>query len=163
MVKRYASTTWLIFTRDIPPVLIGLGGFCIELGLLRECFQSLFAQGLFVQQEFGGADTGSAVEPTLNDVILRQICQREQTHALVMGHPGTDQLWFGALGVVGCFVEAVGSHPAHRGHAAEVGDCRLAEYWQGEKAGVGGDDRTVLGSVFEGQFWNAPGLITVSA
>jgi hypothetical protein len=31
MVKRYVSITWPIFTRDIPPVLIGLSGFCIEL------------------------------------------------------------------------------------------------------------------------------------
>lgn len=72
------------------PDLIRFGGLRVQLGLLGESFQSFFAERLLVQEEFGGADSGSAVKPALNNVVLRQVGQREQTHPLMMGHPGTD-------------------------------------------------------------------------
>jgi hypothetical protein len=43
----------------------------LQFGLIRKLLQRLFAQRFFVQEEFGRADTRSAVKPMLNDIVLQ--------------------------------------------------------------------------------------------
>ncbi len=71
-----------------------------------------------MEEELGGADAGGAVEPLLDDVVFEKVCEGEEAHALVVGHPGAHELGLFALGVVGGLVEAVGADPLQLGHAA---------------------------------------------
>ena len=142
----------------------GLCGFgALEPGALFEGFESFVAEGPLVEEEFGSADAGVGVEPVLEDVVAEEIGEGEEGHALVVSHPGADELGLATLGVVGCLVEAVCAVPAEGGHAAEVVDGVLAGEGEGEEGGVGGDDGAVFCAVFEGEGWDAPGLIAVAS
>src|ERR1700747_1752824 len=40
-----------------------------------------------LQQQFGGLDPRMTVKQALHHFTVQEICQREQAHALMMGHP----------------------------------------------------------------------------
>ena len=115
-----------------------------------------------MQEEFGRADARCAVEPLLHDVVFEQVGDGEEAHALMVRHPRANKFGLIALGVVGCFIEAIGSGPVHGCHAPEVGDGVFAKKREREEAGVRRDDRAVFGSVLQCEFWDAPGLVAVS-
>src|SRR5712671_4555775 len=81
---------------------------------------------LFVEQELCSLHPAVAVEPALHHVIAQEIAQCEQTHALVVGHPGADYLaarpakTAAEYSVVGCFIKSVSAEPSHRFHAVQV-------------------------------------------
>ena len=99
--------------------------------------------GLFVEQEGGGLHAAVGVEPALDYVVTEEIAHGEQAHALVMGHPGADDLAARPAeaatenGVVGGFVEAVGAEPSHGLHAAQVAQGSGGIDGERQEGGVG--------------------------
>src|SRR5579863_3006342 len=79
-----------------------------------------------LKQKFGGLHSRVAVKPALYYVVMQKIRYREQTHALVMGHPATYQLVTSEPGPasrrveVDGFIEAVGAPPTSVLHIAQV-------------------------------------------
>jgi hypothetical protein len=78
-----------------------------------------------VQKEFVG-NTPPGVKPFLHDVVIQEISQSEQAHALMVGHPtaynlGTAVPEFTFRGrEVSCFVEAVAPEPSQVSHPVQI-------------------------------------------
>jgi hypothetical protein len=79
---------------------------------------------LFLQKKFCGLHSPVGVKPALDNVVAHKICQRKQTHSLMVNHPGLDQFALGPstrVRVVCCLVESVGAEPSECLHAAQIG------------------------------------------
>src|SRR5580692_2866180 len=81
---------------------------------------------LLMQQQLGGLYARITVEPALYNAIEKIIGNREQAHALVMGHPATHQLVAMMLGMmagsaeVRRLVKSISTQPSVATHSVQI-------------------------------------------
>src|SRR5579863_4667943 len=81
---------------------------------------------LLMQQQLRGLHARITVEPPLHNAIEKIISNREQAHALVMGHPATYQFVAMVLGMmargaeVRRFVKSISTQPSVATHSVQV-------------------------------------------
>src|ERR1700675_486300 len=120
----------------------------------------------FVQQPFGSRDDDFFMEEALKNRFRQKIAYRQESHALMMGHPAIDQ--FRRPGV-GCsslfkirrFAKSVGSEPSRGFHLSQIFNRRGGIDAERQNGGIRRYDRAIFYFYLQRQRWNSVGVIMI--
>ncbi len=119
-----------------------------------------------LEQQHGRLEQGIRLESLLHRAVQEQMGQRQETHALVMGHEGPNH---GARlsarqtrrSVVDRFVEAIPGFKAFSGESLEVQTRLLGRHHQRQRRGIGRNHQVLGEPAFEPQAGHAKGAVLV--
>lgn len=101
-----------------------------------------------LEQQQGRLEQWVGLESLLHRPVQEQIGQRQEDHALVMGHERSDHsAQFSARqtrwSVVDRFIEAVLPIQPFSGESLQIDACLLGRHHQGERRGIGRNDPVI--------------------
>ena len=109
--------------------------------LCKPRFEHRVADGEFMKQQLVCFNERIGMEPLLYEILVEQIEDGEQRHALMMGHPFADEDRLAGTFVVRGLIEAECANPAGGFHVPQVAQGCEGVNAESEKCCVGSDHR----------------------
>src|SRR5437762_8859608 len=122
-----------------------------------------------MKQELRRLHARVRVKPCLHDSVGQDIGKSEESHALMVRHPTSNQFGGMAPGPIlgrseiGSLVKAIDADPSILVHAPEILQCRCREHVQSEKRGIRGNDQRIHLTVEYRQLRDAECMILIIA